>query len=312
MAAVESNDVSRSRLATDMKVLLHESSALVARALANIESSICSDPSLSSWKMRVADVQQLLTALIDDIKDASPFPAGQRVRVHGLSKRPELNGKHATVLALTDAELEICRTPARSKVQTMSETLLVQHNNLSVLPTALRDSIFSDNTVVVSPTLDPGFGLFTQRRIQAGEVVYSEAPLLANIWDDALAEDPVVAPLLARVLPYAQAAQNQLGIARFPDGAMDAVAQVTDELTRRSFAQLTRAHQRRVMALCDSHSSGDKTVGGIFRSNSFSADHPLDACLYEVLSRANVRSMCLRSHHSEPSNPKSPSPSLAR
>ena len=223
--------------------------------------------------------------------------AGQRVRLHGLTGRPDLNGMHASVLEPASSEEAVTlRRKQRVKVETLGERLAISYENISELDpvkgavgsaTSEAELLYSNGTVAAASSVGRGYGLFAMRPITCDETFHREEPIMANHWDDALLEDPEVAELIGQIIPYAQAARGKVGAARYPPAAVAIVGRVVELMAARLYKQMPAVGQRRLMALCDSLATPPtKTPGGVFRSNAFHVGE-MDGCVFEVLSRAN-------------------------
>lgn len=207
---------------------------------------------------------------------------GRPVRLRALQARSDLNGMHATVAAAASsseaAELE---QKQRVKVVTAmtEESLSVRLTNVE--PIDMQDDVvYSSSDWAVSRQPGCGFTWKALRSLRTGKTLWREEPLLVFRMADHLG-DPVMQALQAQIEPF-------LGMERYPPEALALFQQSAERIAEREFARLSAAKQKRYMSLSDAFSAPPaKTVGGIYKTNSFARDDTEGAVMYEVLSRMN-------------------------
>jgi hypothetical protein len=211
------------------------------------------------------------------------FAPGLQVRLRSLQSRPSLNGAHAIVTAAaSSSEAALLEEKGRIKVRVASdgEILSVRAANAESINLE-EDAIFStaDFAIVWHP--DRGYSWKARRALREGRVLWREEPLLAFQTVEHLA-DPVVQAIQEKLAPY-------LGMESYPPEVLKLFDQSAERIAQREFTRMSKAHQRRFMALSDAFStpSAQKTVGGIYRTNVFERSVTEGLVLFDTLSRAN-------------------------
>ena len=207
--------------------------------------------------------------------------AGQLVKLRGLEGRPALNGCHGIVLATNAEEAAELQLKGRIKVSTAlaDEVLSVRLANVEQVQTT-EHTIFSTRDFAV--VLQPGRGYTWRalRRIASGKVLWREEPLVVHRMADHLV-DPIMQALQDQLEPYMRQES-------YPPEAMRLFDQSAERIAERFYGQLSANQQKRFMSLSDAFSTPPaKTLGRIYRTNSFYREEEEGGIMYEVLSRLN-------------------------
>ena len=208
---------------------------------------------------------------------------GAVVRLRALKARPELNGSHAVVIpAASAAEAAELELKGRTKLRTLAdEVLSVKLASVELAPAEVSDAIFSTDHLMIVSKPECGYHWKARRPIRAGKTLLREEPLLVFRMADHLV-DPVIQALHAQLEPY-------FGMDKYPPRAMELFDRSAERIAEREYAKLSATQKKRFMALSDAFSpTAAKTIGGIYRTNSFDRGEDTDgAVMYELTSRIN-------------------------
>ena len=235
-------------------------------------------------------------------------PAPDRVRLHGIDDRPDLEGVHATKLTGVGTRV----VGGWIAVQ-LPEELIFIHEETESSPVAtglLAQAIYSAGAIEVVEQPGRGYGMIASRRIAQGEVVLEEDAIVVVTIDDS-DEDPEVTSINDDARTVLALAQIQQGAPPAPNTwanlpGMKAIAdRITMLQSRRAFDSLPPHKQKAWMSLCDSsrdslvHVDGSKvasamredakSAAGVLHSNGFggTAGGARTVAMFETLSRCN-------------------------
>ena len=235
-------------------------------------------------------------------------PAPDRVRLHGVEGRAELDGFHATKCTGTFTTAE----GGWVAVQLPHELIFVHEETETtpVAPGVPSQAIYSSGSIAVLESPGRGYGMVASQRIARGDLIFAEAPLAVILLDES-DDDPALLAINNDARTVVALAQMRLGAPPPPEdwaslpGMKSIAERITMLQSERGFGSLPHATQVRWMRLCDSScdSLGDvdgsklpntaiqasTTAAGILHSNGFggTANGRRTCVLFETLSRCN-------------------------
>ena len=240
-------------------------------------------------------------------------PAPDRVRLHSIEGRPELEGFHAT--KLTGLDRRVVDGPHQGRwigVMLLDELIFV-HEETESTPVAsglLSQATYSTGSIAVVEQSGRGYGMVALHGISQGEVVLEEDALLASTIDEA-DDDPEVVAINDDARTVLALAQMRLGSAPRPEewnrlpGMKNIADRVTVLQSQRAFDSMPPEQCKRWMGLCDSSqdslvnldgsklpsatSAVEKSAAGVLHSNGFggTSDGTRTVLMFEKLSRCN-------------------------
>jgi hypothetical protein len=215
---------------------------------------------------------------------STEIAVAMRVRLHGLIDREDLNGFHATVMAMEGADgyVRVCTAHSQDSVSLPCKHLQPLDGEM-----AEESALFSTKDLAVLKMPGRGYGLRAQRAFAKGELILREAPI-ATSWDLAATmekgsggSDAMMAKLLEELQPF---------LDDETEPPPELMAKIMCRVAKLDFESLPTAQQKRWMGLCDSFTQGPtKTLNNVWRSNAYSKEEADGdgGCLYDLACRAN-------------------------